>query len=679
LRFELIGLHLKIVRKAKEMSYIQFDNSQLVNLEYCLARELIRSNRAGSYASSTIINCNTRKYHGMLVTPQPGIDCENHVLLSTLDETIIQREAEFNLGIHKYPGGVYNPKGHKYITAFTTEPIPKLSYRVGGVILTKEMIFTSREDRMIIKYTLEEAHSPTRIRLRPFLAFRNVHKLGRENIFADKKYETVPNGIKIRMYYGYTELFMQLSKSVEYTHVPEWFYNIEYQEEMLRGYEYQEDLYVPGFFEFDIAKGESVYFVAGTKEIVPNSIASGYKAEIGKRIPRNNFENCLINSAQQFIVKKGDKTEVIAGFPWFGRWGRDTFIALPGLTLTTGDFKTCKEVIDTMVSELNGPLFPNIGCGNNSSYNSADAPLWFFWTLQQYASHAGKKQTIWKEYGKKMRLILDGYREGTQFNIHMTDKGLIYAGEPGRALTWMDAIVQGKPVTPRVGMAVEINALWYNAVMFSLEIARLANDQAFVDQWTEIAEMIPDSFVETFWNPDKGYLADYVNGNYKDWSVRPNMIFATSLPYSPVDEVIRDVVVTRVRKELLTTRGLRSLSPMNPAYKSVYCGDQAERDLAYHQGTVWPWLLGHFVEGYLKLRGKGGLPFIKTLYSGFEAEMTEYGIGTIPEIFDGDPPHKAKGAISQAWSVAELLRISWLIKQCGEASPVEPKKKKSKK
>jgi len=215
--------------------------------------------------------------------------------------------------------------------------------------------------------------------------------------------------------------------------------------------------------------------------------------------------------------------------------------------------------------------------------------------------------------------------------------------------------------------------------MFSLEIARLANDQAFVDQWTEIAEMIPDSFVETFWNPDKGYLADYVNGNYKDWSVRPNMIFATSLPYSPVDEVIRDVVVTRVRKELLTTRGLRSLSPMNPAYKSVYCGDQAERDLAYHQGTVWPWLLGHFVEGYLKLRGKGGLPFIKTLYSGFEAEMTEYGIGTIPEIFDGDPPHKAKGAISQAWSVAELLRISWLIKQCGEASPVEPKKKKSKK
>jgi predicted glycogen debranching enzyme len=645
------------------MSYIQFDKSQLVNLEYCLARELLRSNRAGSYASSTIINCNTRKYHGLLITPQPGIDNENHVLLSSLDETIIQREAEFNLGIHKYPGGIYNPKGHKYLRDFSTEPIPKLTYRVGGVILAKEMIFTSQEDRMIIKYTLEDAHSPTRIRLRPFLAFRNIHKLSRENIFADKKYEAVPKGIKIRMYHGYTELFMQLSRNAEYTHTPQWFYNIEYQEEMERGYEYQEDLYVPGFFEFDIAKGESVYFVAGTKEINPASIITAYKAEIGKRIPRNTFENCLINAAQQFFVKKGDKTELIAGFPWFGRWGRDTFLALPGLTLTTGDYKTCKDVIDSMVAELNGPLFPNIGSGSNSAYNSADAPLWFFWALQQYAGFAGKKKTIWKDYGKRMKMILEGYRDGTEFNIHMIENGLIYAGEPGKAVTWMDAIVMGKPVTPRIGLPVEINALWYNAIMFSMEVAKLANDKTFLEQWKGIARMIPDSFLETFWNPDKGYLADYVNGNYKDWSVRPNMIFAASLPYSPIDEVIRNCVVLKVRKELVTARGVRTLSPMHPAYKSVYCGSQADRDLAYHQGTVWPWLLGHFVEAYLKLRGKGGLPYIKSIYKGFEQEMTESGIGTISEIFDGDPPHKAKGAVSQAWSVAELLRIDWLIKE----------------
>jgi predicted glycogen debranching enzyme len=599
----------------------------------------------------------------LLVTPQPGIDNENHVLLSCLDETVIQREAEFNLGIHKYPGSNFYPKGHKYILDFTIEPIPELSYGVGGVVLTKEMILTSMEDRMIIKYTLKEAHSPTKLRLRPFLAFRNVHEVKRENIFADKKYENVPNGIKIRMYHGYTDLFLQLSKPAEYIHVPDWYYNIEYQEEMERGYDYQEDLYVPGFFEFEIKKGESVYFCAGIKEISPAYIRRAYTIELCKRIPRNNFENCLKTAAQQFIVKRGSKTEIIAGFPWFGRWGRDTFIALPGLTLVTGEFATCKSVIDTMIADLNGPLFPNIGSGSNSAYNSVDAPLWFFWALQQYADFTNTKSTVWKEYGKKMKMILEGFRQGTQFNIRMNENGLISAGEAGKALTWMDAVVHGKPVTPRIGMPVEINALWYNAICFSMEVAALAKDKNFVDEWKPIADLIPASFTAAFWDPEKGFLADYVDGKYKDWTVRPNMVFATSLPYTPLDEEIREQVIMVIRKELLTSRGLRTLTPKHPGYKSVYSGDQAERDLAYHQGTVWPWLLGHFAEGYLRIYGKTGLSFIKSIYSGFEPVMTEHGIGTISEIYDGDPPHAAKGAISQAWSVAEMLRINWLIKK----------------
>jgi predicted glycogen debranching enzyme len=645
------------------MSYINFDSSQLVNLEYSLSRELLRSNRAGSYASSTIIHCNTRKYHGLLIAPQPAIDHENHVLLSALDETIIQREAEFNLGIHKYPGGKYYPKGHKYLRDFVTEPIPKLTYGVGGVILTKEMIFSTTEDRMVIKYTLEKAHSPTRIRLRPFLAFRNVHHLSKANIFVERKYEKAANGIKLRMYQGYSDLYLQISKGNEYTHVPDWYYNIEYQQEMERGYDYQEDLYVPGFFEFDIEKGESIYFSAGTKEITPAGMKTAYRNEIKKRIPRDNFENCLINSAHQFIVKRGTKTEVIAGFPWFGRWGRDTFIAIPGLTLVTGDFKTCKNVIDTMLADLKGPLFPNIGSGSNSAYNSVDAPLWFFWALQQYVMLSEHHNRIWKEYGKKMKLILEGYRDGTEFKIHMQDDGLIYAGEAGKALTWMDAVVHGKPVTPRIGLAVEINALWYNAICFSLEMAIIAGDKPFVDAWTPIADIIPASFVNTFWSPEKKYLADYVDGEYKDWSERPNMVFATSLPYSPIDEDIRKEVLRTVKQELLTPRGLRTLSPKNPQYRGIYFGDQAERDLAYHQGTVWPWLLGHFAEGYLKIYGSSGVDFIRSLYEGFEAVMTEHGIGTISEIYDGDPPHQARGAISQAWSVAELLRINWMIRK----------------
>jgi predicted glycogen debranching enzyme len=386
-------------------------------------------------------------------------------------------------------------------------------------------------------------------------------------------------------------------------------------------------------------------------------------SELNNRIPRNNFENCLINSAQQFFVKRGDKTEITAGFPWFGRWGRDTFISLPGLTLVTGDFKTCKSVIDTMIADLNGPLFPNIGSGAASSYNSVDASLWFFWALQQYADFTDTRKQIWKEYGGKMKLILDGYRNGTLYNIHMTENGLLYAGEPGKAVTWMDAIVYGKPVTPRIGLAVEVNALWYNAIRFSLDVAGLSGDKEFVTKWSEIADRIPPAFKETFWNEQKGYLADYVDGDYKDWSVRPNMVFVTSLPYSPVDEDIRKKVESVVKKELLTPRGLRTLTPKNPAYKGTYIGDQTERDLAYHQGTAWPWLLGHFAEGYLKLHGRSGLSYIKSLYKGFESVMTEHGIGTISEIYDGDPPHQAGGAISQAWSVAELLRINWLIKQ----------------
>ena len=645
------------------MSYINFDRSKLVNLEYSLHRELLRANRTGSYASTTIVNCNTRKYHGLLITPQPAIDHENHVLLNTIEDSVIQMDSEFNLGIHKYPGSIYNPHGHRYMVDFTTEPIPRQVYQVGGAILTKELIFTSGEDRIIIKYTLEEANYPTKIKIKPFLAFRNIHHLSKENIFADKKYEKVPNGIKVKMYQGYTDLFMQLSKENEYTHVPTWYYNIEYQEEMERGYDYQEDLYVPGFFEFEIKKGESVFFVAGTKEINPSSVKRTYTNEVGKRIPRNNFENCLINSAQQFIVKKGGKTEITAGFPWFGRWGRDTFISLPGLTLVTGDFQTCKSVIDTMIADLNGPLFPNIGSGSSSAYNSVDAPLWFFWALQQYSTFTKSKKTIWKDYGRKMKMILDGFREGTSFEIHMEPNGLISAGEPGKALTWMDAVVFGKPVTPRIGMAVEINALWYNAICFSLEVAKLAGDKEFIKEWKEIAGMIPDSYKSVFWSEQKGYLADYVDGEYKDWSVRPNMIFAASLEYSPVDEEIRKQVISTVKKELLTPRGLRTLTPKNPAYKGIYSGNQADRDLAYHQGTVWPWLLGHFAEGYLKLHGKSGLSFIKSLYKGFEPEMTDYGIGTISELYDGDPPHTPRGAISQAWSVGELLRINWLIKE----------------
>lgn len=653
-------LHVKA--KVAAMDYITFEKNQLVNLEYSLTKELIRTSREGAYSSSTIINCNTRKYHGLLVMPQPAIDEGNHVLLSSFDETVIQHNAEFNLAIHKYQGEVYSPKGHKYLNDFTSDPIPKLSYHVGGVELTKEMLFSLKDGRVITKYTLVEAHSPTKLRFKPFLAFRNIHSLTRANYDVDTSYEAIDNGIKLRMYRGYSYLFLQFSKEPEYVHVPDWYYNIEYIREKARGYDYLEDLYVPGYFEVPIEKGESIYFSAGVEAVAPGSLARSFNSEIHRRVPRTSYENCLLNAAQQFIVKRGKKTEVISGYPWFGRWGRDTFIALPGLTLVTGEFKTAKAVLDTMVQQLKGPLFPNMGIGEKAIYNSADTPLWFFWALQQYGMYTDTTSKLWKEYGKYMKAILYGYKEGTAYNIKLHDNNLIFSGEPGHAVTWMDAVVDGKPVTPRVGYCVEINALWYNALLFALQLASQAGDDQFTRDWQETATNFPESFINNFWDEKKGYLADYTNGDYKDFSVRPNQVIATSLPYTPLPESMRNSILERVKSELLTPRGLRSLAPKNVLYKGVYEGNQAQRDHAYHQGSVHPWLLGHFAEAYLNIHQKAALQMIKDIYYGFEDEMMEHGIGTISEVYDGDPPHRGAGAISQAWCVAELLRINSLIK-----------------
>ncbi len=642
------------------MSYIQFDKTQLINLKYSLSREFIRSNRAGAYASSTIINCNTRKYHGLLICPMEKLDGDNHVLLSSLDETIIQHEKEFHLAVKKYPGGIYHP-GHKYLRDFTSEPIPTLTYRVGGVILQKEMLLVEETEQLLIKYTLIDANSPTKIKLHPFLAFRNVHKLSKSNLDVNSKFYNIQNGIKTRMYDAYPYLHMQISKKAEYVHSPNWYYNIEYSEEEKRGYEFSEDLFVPGSFEFSIKKGESVVFSASLKEIKSQTLKRQFISEMKKRIPRNTFENCLINSAQQFIIRKGNKTEIIAGFPWFGPWGRDTFISLPGLTLAIGDTKTAKEVLDTLSKQIKNGLFKNMGSHDDADLNSVDAPLWYFWAIQQYAYKTKKLKQAWEDYGSKMKSILDNYKKGTKYNIKMHDNFLIWAGEKGKALTWMDAMVDGEGVTPRIGYDVEINALWYNAIMFALEAAKAAADKKFVKSWIDIPEKIKESFVANFWLERKGQLIDCVDNGEIDKAVRPNQIFAVSLPYSMLSELQMKVITDRVKAELFTPKGLRTLSPKNKDYKGIYTGDQKNRDRAYHQGTVWPWLTGHFCESYLRVYGKQGLQLVKDFYSGFESDMNHAGIGSISEIYDGNPPHESKGSISQAWSVAELLRIKTMI------------------
>lgn len=644
------------------MSYISFDKPQLINLEYSLDKELLRSNRAGSFASTTIVGCNTRKYHGLLFVPVPQLDDGVHLLLSSLDETVIQREAEFNLGIRKYPGS-YNPKGHKYIRDFNTEPIPTITYRVGGVVLKKEMVFAHHADRILIRYTLVDAHSPTLLRFKPFLGFRNRHTLSKENTDVIRKYEPSEGGIRVKMYNGYPYLYLQFNKAPEYTHVPDWYKDVEYEQEARRGYEFHEDLYVPGFFELPIKKGESIIFSAGTEEVNPENLKKIFRQELNKRTPRDSFEHCLQNAAQQFYYKRDSRTELVAGYPWNESTSRFAFMSLPGLTQGTGNEKLFRGIVDNWLSVMDGPLIPGSKKRNEFLYDNVDSPLWFIWALQKYAYATHSMHKIWSLYGSKIKAILNGYYDGTRNRIGVSEDGLLYAGDKSTALTWMDGEVEGLPVVPRYAYVVEVNALWYNAIRFALK-ASSGKDRVFEEKWEPIAEKLPAAFVSKFWSQEKGYLADFVTlDGEQDWSVRPNQVIAASMPNTLLDERKRKSILDTMRRELLTPRGLRTLSPKDPDYESSCFGSQSERDRAAYNGSTWPWLFGHFAEAYLKIHGASGLSFIKMMLADYEDDMRSYGIGSIAELYDGNPPHNPGGAISFAPSTAELLRVIQLIKE----------------
>lgn len=650
------------------MSYLHFQKEQLEDLEFSSNKEILLANHHGAYCSTTLANYHTRKYHGLLVGPQPQIDENRYVLLSSLDESINRPSIyqpvsvgnqHVHLSTHKYPSVIF-PHGYKHLQYFNYEQTPEWIIKIEDIEIKKELLMVHDEDRVLIRYTVIESNIPFEMRFDPFLSFRNIHSLSKANMHGNKKSEKVDNGMSYKLYDGFANLFVQFSRKPEFVAAPDWYYNVEYKQEQARGYDYAEDLYTPGYFKIKLKKGDSLIFSTGTSEISPRKLNHLFERELKSRKSLHNFKDCLENAAEQFIVKS-EEFEVIAGYPWFGPWGRDTFISLPGLTLSTGKPELCKKILDANLKYLKNGLFPNIGKGEKAAYNSADAPLWFFWALQQYTYKTSTIGAAWDDYGTAMKSILENYRKGTLYNIHMEDNGLIYAGSPDVAVTWMDAVVDGKPVTPRTGFAVELNALWYNAVCFALECAEHANVKDFINEWFSLSLQIKLSFNEIFWSDEKGYLADCVNGAYHDWSLRPNQVIAASLHYSPLTDENKISLLHIVRDKLLTPRGLRTLSPEDKHYKGIYQGNQRTRDMAYHQGTIWPWLLGHFAEAYLKTDGEEHKELIQSLYENFAPAIMEYGIGTVAEIYDGDAPHIAKGAIAQAWSVAELLRMRELI------------------
>ncbi|MBR1668522.1 MAG: glycogen debranching enzyme family protein [Bacteroidaceae bacterium] len=641
------------------MSYLRFDKAQMTNLQESLPKEILRTNRSGAYSCSSIVDCNTRKYHGLLVVPVPELDDENHVLLSSLDETVIQHGAQFNLGLHKYSGNVFSPNGHKYIRSCEWDKLPTTIYRVGGVILKKEKVFQHFENRILIRYTLLDAHSVTTLRLRPFLAFRSVEECTHENAGANQKYDVIDNGIKTRLYAGYPELMMQLNKKSEFVFEPNWYRGIEYQKEQELGYDYKEDLYVPGYFEFNIKKGESVVFAAGLSELKTSQMKKIFDHEYEVHVPRTNFQSCLVNAAHQFHYERDGETYIIAGYPWFKCRARDMFISLPGLTLAIDEVDYFEQAMRTAEKALQDFMADRKSSINMYEIDKPDVLLWAIWCIQQYARLVSADAAR-EKYGKLVAQIVDFIKKGGHSNLVLHDNGLLYTDGREHAVTWMNSEVNGYPVVPRSGYVVEINALWYNALLFNAEMLMASKRTSEADEYTGLAELTGKSFKDVFLN-EHGYLLDYVDDGYISWSVRPNMLIASSLEYSPLTIPERKKIFDICTKELLTPKGMRSLSPKSGGYNPIYYGGQTQRDAAYHQGTVWPWLSGFYLETCLKIYKRSGLSWVDRCFIGLEEEMFYHCIGTLPELFDGNPPFSGRGAISFAMNVAAVLRVNKVL------------------
>lgn len=640
-------------------AYIGFDNVEMTNLRDSLPKEFLCTNDTGAYCCTSIVGCNTRKYHGLLVVPVPEIDNELHVLLSSLDETVIQHGAEFNLGVHKYQGDNYSPKGHKYIRSFEWEAFPTTIYRVGGVLLKKEIHFRRSESRLIIRYTLLDAHSPTTLRLNPFLAYRSVREFTHKNDVLNGEVTPVKNGVKMCLYQGYPDIYMQISKKAEFVGVGDWYMGLDYPIERERGYDSNEDLYHPGYFEMQIKKGESICFSAGTTEIAPNTLNRIMNIDQTNTEPMDSFYNCLYHAAHQFRLHKGGENYIIAGYPWFKCRARDLFVSMPGLTLSLGETETFELYMKTAAKALMSIVNDESVDVEIYETEQPDTLLWALWCISQYYRTADHKRAC-HLYGDLVDQIMDYIMKNKHPNLFLHDNGLLYTNGKDKPVTWMNSTHEGHPIVPRTGYIVEFNALWYNALRFYAEVLNENGKDYEAQKITTLAEKVERSFQYMFVN-DNGYLYDYVDGQMVNWEVRPNMIFAFALDYSPLTREQKKRALDVCTRELVTRKGLRSLSPKSGKYHPYYAGKQWDRDEAYHQGTAWPWLTGFYLEGYLKINKMSGLSFIERQLVTFEEELHYHNLGSIPELFDGNPPFHGRGAISFAMNVAGIIRAIRLL------------------
>ena len=642
---------------------IKFDRTICNDFGEATSREWIETNGIGGFAAGTISGANTRRYHGLLtaaVRPPLG----RLTLLSKFEESLEYNGSEVKLSSNRFPG-VVDPQGFVHIREFRLDPYPIWTYEIDGVEIEKRIFMVHSTNTTVCRWRLlGEPLTGLELVLRPLVSFSDYHSLQHEADAGEFIAEIGENRCIIRAAGQETELFI-VHNAASVTETGHWYRDFEYSIEKERGFEYSEDLFQPIELRFRLDQGPADVAAATDAdlaldhELMESAELKRRRSLVKKSGAGTDFEKQLVLAADQFIVKRGDGHTVIAGYPWFSDWGRDTMIALNGLTLATGRHKIAKDIILEFSKHISDGMIPNRfpDAGDEAEYNTVDATLWYFEAVRAYLEATGEFKFIRKQIYEKLADILAWHLHGTRYNIHVDTDGLLCAGTPDVQLTWMDAKVGDIVITPRSGKAVEIQALWYNALLTMADLAKKFGDTKDEARYRAMADLCRQSFNGAFWNEEGQCLFDVVQNGDRDSSVRPNQIFAVSLYHSMLDVERAAKVVAKVESELLTPFGLRSLSPADEKYCPVYIGSPFDRDSAYHQGTVWGWLIGPFIDAYRRVHGEAAEERVSHMLQGFGTHLFEAGLGQISEIFDADPPHRPRGCFAQAWSVAEVLRV----------------------
>jgi len=643
------------------------EREELLRLSSSLERSWLETDGLGGYASSTLLLCATSRYHGLLVATPRG-STKRHVFLSRFEETLVAEGREFPLSMARYPG-VFHPAGHQYVSDFEPRPFPKWTYRVGDVAVTREILLVRGSPTVLVRWKLVGGNAKWKLVLRPLLPCREADALTFGNVYLVAAVRNVVGGIAAHPYASLPTVSITTSRPASFKADAQWHRNVEFEDDLARGYDGHEDQFTPGRFDVEMPQGAELVVAATIGERVADPAAlfrSESRRRRGAKSPSPPVREALERAAEQFLFRTpAGRDGVVAGLPWFSEWGRDTCISLPGLLLPRGRVADCGEALSRLATWLRRGRLPNRfgATPETSEYKASDPAMWFSRAVRLWELAGGDERLLLDELRPALASVARGIRDAKADDLVVDDGGLLAAKTTATAATWMDAVFDGVAVTPRGGCAVEVNALWCFLLDYVARLSTRAGEKADAREFVAMKRRASAEFLARFWLSDDGRLADTWREGVADRAVRPNMVIAAALEFSPLSRAQRRACVEVARAELLTPRGLRTLSPRDPDYRGRYEGDVRSRDLAYHQGTVWPWLFGFYAEAHLRANGRGAAAkrHVREILDGFAETLSERCLGQVSEVFDGDRPHRPGGAWAQAWSTAELLRVWTLL------------------